>query len=185
MIKSLSNPFLDSVCVGRTSAALFLVGVVALECLHRFTNDSVEMAISCQLENRNPVAWLFMTMLILLVALSLYVHMKARNRLDSIMLTVGLFGLAFVAMTPHRSSGHQFALALSVFCLGCSTVLIAKRLDVLSFAVVSALVISSIFSAVLLFVAHKPGIAERLLYLVFGFTTTCALNSSLVTKRIG
>ena len=171
--------------IARTSIVVFLIGICSLEYLHRFTPETAETAISSQLENQNPIAWLFFVSLLVLVGLSLYVQWNVGNWFHALLLAVSLSALIVVGTTSESFWSHQLGLSTAIACLGCSTLIIASHFRILGFVTVCATVFSSVFCALLLFGGYKPGIAERLLYLVYGGITTYALCKLLTQSPAG
>ncbi|MFK7769370.1 MAG: hypothetical protein AB8B55_19260 [Mariniblastus sp.] len=165
--------------IGRACISLLIIGICASEGLHRFGSQSAVSPISGELENGNPVAWVFMFALMGQVALSLYVQLRIGNWIHAVFLLAGLIGLGTVALTRQHESAHVTSLCVVIVCLGISVGILASQFSDYSKIAVIILVLSTVVSSVLFFI-FLPGIMERVLYVVYAAITTYVLNNHLI-----
>ncbi len=159
------------------SVLLFMAGFGALECLHRFSSDTADIAISTQLEKNHPIAWLFIAIFALLIGLSLWAQVLSKNKLQIITLVAALLALAGIVTSAQTSLQHTISLVALVLLLSVSILLIATNFSAFTFAIIFSFKFGIIFCSLLLFVSGKPGIAERLLFAVFGISTLIAFSN--------
>ncbi len=159
------------------SVLLFLAGYGALECLHRFSSDTAEIAISTQLENNHPIAWLFIAIFALLIGLLLWAQVLSKNKVQIFILVAALLALAGIVTSEQTTLQHTISLIALVLFLSVSILQIATNFSAFTFAIIFSVVFGIVFCSVLLFLVGKPGIAERLLFVVFGISTLIAFSN--------
>ena len=178
LIRTFAGPF--ALCFS-------ILGLVTCRYLHRLGSNNSNDAISAELSNWNPLAWVFILSFGAIVAASLAFQIAERNWFHVSLLTIALGAIGAIAMTAEVNPIHGRALLLLICCLFVSIGLTGLNFGFLEATILYTLLIAVVIMSALLVATNEfslnPGTAEKYFFAIYALATTYFLYS--VHPRIG